>query len=71
MKVGEFNADAVEIELDGSKVTAVWSDGVMLSADNGQSPFMAGMSAPCDFKLEAGKRYKVTVEEVISSTEDV
>lgn len=64
MKVGQFEAIAVEIKQDGLPVTAIWSDGVMLSADNGKSPMMAGMSAPCEFTLKAGKRYKVTVEEI-------
>lgn len=36
----------------------------MLSADNGQSPMTTGMTAHCDFKLESGKRYRVTVEEI-------
>lgn len=69
MKIGEFEAVAREIESDGSPVTALWTDGVMLSADNGKSTIMGGMSAPCAFKLQAGKSYKVTVEEINEETE--
>ena len=62
-RVGDFEAEARVTEVDGQELVAVWSDGVMLSADNGKSKLMPG-SAPCEFHLEAGKRYKVIVEEI-------
>jgi hypothetical protein len=62
---GFFQGEARETKLDGQKVVALWDDGVMLSADNGISLMMPGQ-APCLFKLEAGKTYKVTVEEIES-----
>lgn len=67
--VGHFEAKAAAIEVDGTEMVGVWADGVLLSADNGKSPMMSGMSAPCTFKLEQGKRYRVTVEEIAESTE--
>lgn len=61
--VGQFEAEAHSTVIDEQKVVGVWTDGVMLSADNGHSKMMPGI-APCSFKLKAGQHYKVTVEEV-------
>jgi|GEM_PF-3297742 len=61
--VGQFEAQAHSTVIDDQKVVGVWTDGVMLSADNGNSKMMPGI-APCAFKLKAGQHYKVTVEEV-------
>jgi hypothetical protein len=45
-----FEATARNIEHDGQGMVGVWTDGVMLSSDNGI--------------LVAGKKYKVIVEEI-------
>lgn len=54
--IGRFEGGAGSIVQDGHSVIAINGDGVLLSADN--DSFGA-------FKLESGKRYKVTAEEVI------
>ena len=61
--VGQFEAEAHSTVIDDQKVVGVWTDGVMLSADNGHSKMMPGI-APFAFKLKAGQHYKVTVEEI-------
>ncbi|WP_394222706.1 hypothetical protein [Alteromonas gracilis] len=61
--IGQFEAEAHATAIDKQKVVGVWTDGVMLTADNGNSKMMPGI-APCAFKLKAGQHYKVTVEEV-------
>ena len=61
--VGQFEAEAHSTVIDDQKVVGVWTDGVMLSADNGHSKMIPGI-APCAFKLKAGQQYKVTVEEI-------
>jgi hypothetical protein len=45
-----FESTAHNIELDGQSMVGVWTEGVMLSSDNGN--------------LVAGKKYKVIVEEI-------
>lgn len=59
----EFEDDAHSIEVDGQKMVGVWTDGVMLSSDNGKSKMMPGI-APCAMNLKVGKKYRVTVEEI-------
>lgn len=58
-----FEAVARDVEVDGQKMIGVWGDGVMLSCDNGKSPWMP-CTAPSDVCLEEGKRYRITVEEL-------
>tara|TARA_R110002094_G_scaffold101364_1_gene101269 strand:+ start:1418 stop:1609 length:192 start_codon:yes stop_codon:yes gene_type:complete len=57
----KFEAKAIETVIDGHNMIAAWGDGVMLSCDNGNSPWLAG-TAPTDVRLEKGKRYRITVE---------
>lgn len=58
-----FTAEARAIELNNQPVVAVWSDGVMFSADNGKMKGMPGLQdSVCT--LEAGKRYRISIEEV-------
>jgi hypothetical protein len=58
-----FESTAHNIELDGQSMVGVWTDGVMLSSDNGKTKMMPGI-APCAMKLVAGKKYKVIVVEI-------
>lgn len=60
--VGSFVAKAQDIKIEGHDTVAAWTDGVMLSADNGKHPMLPGSSF-CDFKLDAGKTYQVNVSE--------
>jgi hypothetical protein len=53
--IGVFEGVAVPIVQDGHDVISVDADGALLSVDNE----MAGV-----VKLESGKRYKVTVQEL-------
>jgi hypothetical protein len=62
--VGSFESEARKIKVDGHDMVAAWTDGVMLSADNGKDHMLQGTSY-CDFKLEAGKKYSVSVAELI------
>ncbi len=62
-KVGEFEGEARVIQLDGHHVTALWTDGVMLSADNGNSKMMPGV-APFAFALTKGTQYRVSVSKI-------
>lgn len=59
----EFESEAHSIEVDGQKMVGVWTDGVMLSSDNGHSKMMPGI-APCAMKLKAGEKYRVTIEKI-------
>lgn len=61
-----FESVARQVEIDGQPMIGVWGDGVMLSCDNGKSPWMPG-SAPSDVRLEEGKRYRITVEERVAT----
>lgn len=58
-----FEDEAKSVKIDGLDVVGVWTDGVMLTSDNGKSPLISG-HAPCDMYLTKGKRYRVTVEEL-------
>lgn len=58
-----FTAEARAIELNNQPVVAVWSDGVMFSADNGKMKGMPGLQdSVCT--LDAGKRYRISIEEI-------
>ena len=59
----QFEGEAREIKVDGHKMTGVWTDGVMLSSDNGRSPWQPGHS-PCAVDLKKGKKYRITIEEI-------
>jgi hypothetical protein len=61
--VGSFESKDQDIKVEGQDVVAAWTDGVMLSADNGKDRMLPGSSF-CDFKLDAGKKYQVSVTEV-------
>ena len=50
----EFEGTTKSTALDG-KVVAIWTDGIGLSSDNDEF---------CAYKLQEGKKYKVTVEEI-------
>jgi hypothetical protein len=50
-----FTAKAQSVRVNGEDVVGVWTDGVMLSADNGKH---------AQFLLEKGEVYKVTVQRV-------
>ena len=54
-KVGSFEAEAHDAKIDDQDVVALWGDGIMTTADNVE---------PCEIKLEKGKRYRVTIEEI-------
>jgi hypothetical protein len=66
--IGQFEGKASLQVLDGESVTAVWTDGVMLSADNGNTNMMPG-NAPCAFKLKSGEQYSVAVSRVVADGE--
>lgn len=66
--IGQFDGKAGLQVLDGQNVTAVWTGGVMLSADNGNTKLMPG-KAPCAFTLEAGEQYTVAVSRVVAEGE--
>ncbi len=54
-KVGSFEGEAHTAKIDGKDVVALWGDGVITAADN---------VTPCEVKLENGKRYRITIEEI-------
>lgn len=58
--VGSFEDKAKNVSIDGVSMVGTWTDGVGVYADN---------EDPCAFKMEAGKRYRVTVEEIVDDTE--
>jgi hypothetical protein len=68
--IGQFEGKAGLQVLDGQNVTAVWTDGVMLSADNGSTKLMPG-KAPCAFNLAAGDQYAVVVSRVVADGEAI
>lgn len=59
-----FDDKAKPIQIDGHPHVGVWTDGVGVTSDNGKSPWISG-PAPCAMKLEPGKRYRVTIEELL------
>lgn len=60
--IGHFESEARKAIVDNHPYVAVWSDGVMLMADNGNSPILQGRNSPRDFDLKPGAKYRITVE---------
>lgn len=62
LPLGSYVAEARKVSVDKQDMVAVWTDGVSLTADNGRCPLSGHRDAHCVFKLEAGKRYRITTE---------
>jgi len=50
----QFSFEGKAVKLPDGDIS-VWTDGVALSSDNERQ---------CAYRLEAGKKYKVTIEEI-------
>lgn len=62
-----FEGKAKSVIMDGHPKVGVWTDGVGLFSDNGNCPWLPG-KAYCDMELTPGKKYKITVEEVLEDS---
>jgi hypothetical protein len=64
----QFTGIAQTIHHGKYPLVAFWTDGVMVSSDNGNCPFMAGKNSYCAMKIAVDKEYRVTMKHIDAIT---
>jgi hypothetical protein len=62
--IGSFSDTGKTICQQGSRYTAIWTDGVLLKQKDGKAQLLTDNIEMSEFKLIESERYRVTVEHI-------